>query len=222
MLSDKSVTSIESFYSMVDAQIQKFPDSRLLRRVNDGTVTLIHYQTILATLFHQTYSSPYTFAKAAVRCSWHHEQAKEYLLRHAEEERTHWRWVLQDLAAVGYAGADLRHEPPHPTSQAYIGLNHLVAEEHPVARLAIAAVLEGIGAAHGAVYGRKLLEQLALKPEQASFFLSHAETDKTHTVELREVIQACDLSSGEWKWMEYSARTAGQFYRAMYDHEGYA
>jgi hypothetical protein len=40
----------------------------------------------------------HTFARAAVNCDWRHELAKEYLLRHAEEERTHWRWVLDDLS----------------------------------------------------------------------------------------------------------------------------
>jgi hypothetical protein len=207
---------------MVQRQLDAFEGTRFLRLVNEGRAHMRDYHTVLATLFHQTYSGPYTFALAAVRCPWQHEAAKEYLLRHAEEERTHWRWVLQDLAATGYTGQSPRDMFPHPTCQAYISLNLYVAENMPVARLAIAAVLEGIGARHGAGYGRRLLDAVGISATQASFFLSHGETDKTHSLELGQVIQECELSSEEWRWMVYAAECAGRFYRAMYDHEGYS
>jgi hypothetical protein len=217
----KSKSPVDALYDEVRSQIDGFCDARLLRRVEQGELALSHYHAILTTLFHQTYSSPYTFARAAVNCSWKYEVAKEYLLQHAEEERTHWRWVLDDLRATRFSGPDPRSQPPHLTTQAYIGLNYYVAETQPVARLAIAAVLEGIGATHGALYGRQMLGALKLRKEQASFFLSHAETDKVHTAEIRATIERCSLSSQEWQWMNYAARAAGTFYRAMYDHEGF-
>jgi heme oxygenase len=156
-----------------------------------------------------------------VNCQWRHEAAKEYLLQHAEEERVHWRWVLNDLAATGYMGSNPRAHPPHASCQAFLGLLYYISEEAPVARLAIAAVLEGIGARHGGTYGRKLLDALQLKPEQASFFLSHGETDKTHTVELRQAIAGCTLTLADWEWMKHAASAAGAFYRAIYDHDAY-
>ena len=208
--------------STIASRIDGFTEARLVRHVEAGTVTMAHYHALLVTVFHQTYSGPYTFARAGVNCEWRHEEAKEYLIRHAEEERTHWRWVLDDLASTGYAGPSPRTTPPHPSCQAYIGLNYYIAEHVPVARLAIAAVLEGIGAAHGGAYGGKLLQLLQLSQSQASFFLSHGITDKAHSLELREVIARCSLSSEEWMWMNYAADTAGLFYRAMYDHEAYA
>jgi hypothetical protein len=218
----KTIFPAKRFEGIVAAAIEAFSTARLLQRVNAGQVNMQHYHAILSTLFHQTYSGPYTFARAAVNCDWRHEVAKEYLLRHAEEERTHWRWVLDDLKATGYSGPDLRKEPPHHTTQAYIGLNYYIAEEIPIARLAIAAVLEGIGAALGGKYGRVMLQTLKLQKSQASFFLSHAETDVVHTAELSDVIAASQLTDDEWQWMNHAAETAGRFYRAMYDHEAFA
>jgi Iron-containing redox enzyme len=217
-----SISPAADFERSVAAAIQIFPTGRLLRLAETGQVELRHYHAILCTLFHQTYSGPYTFARAAVNCDWRHAVAKEYLLRHAEEERTHWRWVLDDLRATGYVGPDLRREPPHWSTQAYLGLNYYIAQEVPIARLAIAAVLEGIGAAHGGTYGKKLLQALNLQKSQASFFLSHAETDVVHTAELSEIIAASDLTGDEWRWMNHAAEAAGRFYRGMYDHEGFA
>lgn len=217
-----AISPAAEFELTVTAAINGFPSARLLQRADTGQVEMRHYHAILSTLFHQTYSSPYTFARAAVNCSWHHEGAKEYLLRHAEEERTHWRWILDDLKATGYTGPDLRHEPPHYSAQAYIGLNYYIAEQVPIARLAIAAVLEGIGAALGGKYGRLLLQTLRLQQSQASFFMTHAETDVVHTAELSEIIAASSLTNEEWRWMNHAAETAGRFYRGMYDHEGFA
>ena len=214
-------TPLERFDAVVGEQVANFEGNRFLRRVSNGTVSMANYHALLCTLFHQTYSGPYTFARAAVNCSWKHEAAKDYLLQHAEEERTHWRWLLNDLVATGYRGPNLQKTPPHPSSQSFIGLLYYVADEYPIARLAIASVLEGIGAAHGGTYGRRLLGALCLKPSQATFSLSHAETDKKHIVELHSAIAACELSTEDWLWMEHAARMAGRLYRDMYDHEAY-
>jgi len=218
----KTLGSVEVFDKTVADQIAAFETARLMKRVAAGAVTMAHYHAILTTLFHQTYSSLYTFAKAAANCTWRHEKIKEYLLQHAEEERTHWRWVLDDLNNTGYTGPSPRTTFPHPTCEAYISFNEKIAERIPIARLAIAAVLEGIGAHFGGLYGKKLLDGLKITPKQASFFLSHGETDKVHNKELTEVIHASDLTPEEWGGMIHAATIAGIFYRAMYDHEAFA
>lgn len=209
------------FERTVATAIHNFPTARLLRRADAGQVEMRHYHAILCCLFHQTYSGPYTFARAAVNCEWRHELAKEYLLRHAEEERIHWRWILDDLKSTGYSGPDLRNAPPHYTTQAYLGLNYYIAEHTPIARLATAAVLEGIGAAYGGVYARKIVQQLKLQKCQISFFSSHAETDVVHTAELNNVLAASELTTEDWTWMSHAAEIAGRFYRAIYDHEAF-
>lgn len=210
------------FRDTVGDHVAAFKAAGLVKRVERDDVSLTHYHAILTTLFHQTRSSPFTFAEAAANCDWRHEAAKEYLLQHAEEERTHWRWVLNDLRNSGYDGPDPRSLFPHPTCEAYISFNERVAKRMPVARLAIACVLEGIGAAFGEQYGRRLLQSLKLRPDQGSFFLSHGETDKQHIEEVWEVIARCDLRPEEWSWMNHAAAVAGHLYCAMYSHEAFA
>jgi hypothetical protein len=214
-------TAKNRFAQAVENAIEAFPHNRLCQRVDAGSLEMKHYHAILLTIFHQTYKSPYTFARAAVNCSWRHEAAKDYLLHHAEEERTHWRWVLEDLAATAYDGPSPRDGFPHPTCQAYLGLNYFVADEMPIGRLAIAAVLEGIGARCGGPYAKRLVQKLQLGKHQTKFFASHGETDKAHIEEVHNIINQCELTPEEWGWMEYAALTAGQFYRAMYDHEAF-
>jgi hypothetical protein len=206
----------------VGRQIAQFEQAALLRHVRAGTVRLEHYHAILTTVFHQTRDGPYAFALAAAHCSWRHVAAKEYLLQHAEEERTHWRWVLDDLASTGYRGPDCVTLPIHPTTERYLGFLRDISEHTPLGRLAAAAVLEGIGATFGGQYGRRLLTLLGLEPTQATFFTSHGETDKVHTEELWQILRACELDSSEWLELEAAARLTGTYYRAMYDHEAFA
>src|SRR3569833_64479 len=210
------------FSQIVDQRINDFRGALALSLIDRREFKISHYHILLNTLFHQTYSGPYTFAKAASACSWKHASIKEYLLVHAYEERTHWRWVLDDLNNTGFAGEDPRTQSPHPSCEAYICFNDMIAERAPFARLAIATVLEGIGARVGGEYGRKLLTALAIGTHQASFFLSYCETDMQLSRELADVIGATENIAGEWDWMCYAADMAGQFYRAMYDHDGFA
>ncbi|HVO46278.1 MAG TPA: iron-containing redox enzyme family protein [Steroidobacteraceae bacterium] len=215
-------SALAQFERTVNKAVEAFPSSSLLQRLQLGTLQMSDYHLILTTLFHQTYSSPYTFARAAVNCSWHHEAAKEFLLRHADEERTHWRWILNDLDATGYRGTPPRSLPPHHSAQAFIGLNYFLAEECPVSRLAVACVVEGIGAKYGSVYGGKLLAALNLDKSQASFFINHGQTDIQHTAELRSLVESLSLSANEWQWMHHAAEVAGRFYRGMYEHDSHA
>jgi hypothetical protein len=92
------------FQDSVAKQIASFEGAELVERVARSDLSLGHYYSILTTLFHQTRSSPYTFAETAANCDWIHEEAKEFLLQHADEEKTHWRWILNDLKNTGFAG----------------------------------------------------------------------------------------------------------------------
>jgi len=216
------LTSNESeFRDVVAKGIANFADAQVVRRLVDGALTLADYQTVLLTLFHQSYDGPYNMALAASRCSWRHEAAKEYLIVHAAEESPHWRWILDDLSKTAYAGPSPRELFPHPTCQAYVSFTEHISEKAPYTRLATASVLEGIAAEFGEKYGRLLLQRLQLGKEQATFFLRHAETDKKHSKEIADTISRCGFNAQEWGWMTYVAKIAGSFYMEMYNHDGY-
>ncbi len=129
--------------------------------------------------------------------------------------------MLNDLNAPGHRAPDIREEPPHYSAQAYIGLNNYIPTEYPIARLAISAVLGGIGLTHGGSYGKKLLTFLEPQNSQASFLLSRGQTDILYTAKPNNLIGALDLAGEEWRWMNHAAETTWRFYRGMYDHGGF-
>ena len=207
----------EEFMQLVRCETASFPQNELCRRIDEGRVTLDDYKGLLRMLFHQTYFGPGTFALAGANCESRHCEARSYLLHHADEEKSHWKWVLNDLKAVGDTRPDPREQFPQQACQAYIAFNFFVAHRQPIARLAIAAVLENLGATHSKRYATKLCTQLRLKPEQASFFYGHSDTDVMHTQDILNVIRESRLDRNEWAWMHHAARMASAMYRRMYD-----
>ena len=211
------MSSREHFLTVADAAVAAFPENRLCRRLEAGEMSVGDYHALLRMLFHQTFEGPSTFALAAAHCAPRHHRARDYLLAHAEEEKSHWQWVINDLRATGDLGPDPRTQFPAPACAAYVAFNVYTALRQPLARLGIAAVLEGIGAVHGTNYGGKLVRGLRLERAQASFFLSHGALDVGHVADVLAIIEASEPSQAEWEWLCHAARMSGLLYRRMYD-----
>lgn len=127
------------------------------------------------------------------------------------------QWVIEDLRATGFTGPDPRTRFPHPATQRYIALNVYLAIRMPIARLAIAAFLEGVGATHGKNYATKLCVRLGLTASQAKFLFGHGDTDVGHMEDIMRVLGEADLTPYEWAWMGHAARTAASLYGEMYN-----
>jgi hypothetical protein len=67
-----------------------------------------------------------------------------YFARHADEERGHDDWLLEDMEGLGIPAADVRSRLPPADVAAMIGAQYyLIAHAHPIALLGCFAVLEG-------------------------------------------------------------------------------
>lgn len=209
--------SREEFIATVHGLVAEFPGNRLCRLIDSGGFNLRHYHAWLNIIFHQTFEGPSTFAMAAGQCDPRRHQIRDYLIEHAEEERTHWQWVIDDLQATGFQASDPRFRFAHAATQNYLAFNAYCCLRRPEARLASAAFLEGVGAAHGKNYGLKICALIGLKPQQAKFLFGHGDTDVGHTADIFRVLGDADLSGYEWAWMVHAAQTAASLYGAMYD-----
>ncbi len=207
----------EEFIRMAKAAVETFGTNPMFAKIDAGQFALRHYHGWLRTIFHQVFQSAPTFAMAGANCDLRMQPIRDYLIEHAEEERTHWRWVLDDLSSTGYTGPDPRSEMPNLPTQNYISLNFFLASRTPVARLGTAAVLEGIGATYSKRYSEAIGAQLGFKPDQLSFAYGHGDTDVGHTEDIYRVLSEADLSSYEWAWCTHAARMAGQLYGQMYE-----
>ncbi len=205
-----------TFETVVASQVAAFADTSAYSKLKADTLSLSDYQNLLLTIFHQTQDGPATFALAAGFLPPDRFEARSYLMHHAEEEKLHWQWVIEDLKNTNYAGPDPRTKLPRTATAAYVAYNYAIAMRFPIGRLAIAATLESIGARYGAESAARLMSQLKLQPNQVRFFEGHGDTDIGHTQDILDVLKRSELTSAEWEQMCHVAEVAGQLYRNMY------
>jgi Iron-containing redox enzyme len=197
--------------------IEGFSGNRVFVNLKEGTWDEKQYHGLLLTLLYQVYQGTMSFAAAAANCPPRLTMLREFLVHHAHEEMPHYKWIIDDLNSTGYQGPDPLTLLPPPSTLAYVSFNINNAQHAPGSRLASSIVLEGIGQRFGGSFGRQVVEQTSLKPENLTFFLSHGETDKTHIVELWDIIEQTPLTPEEWRWMAHSSYVAGTFYKRMWD-----
>jgi hypothetical protein len=209
--------NLEGLLAARDAAIHAFDDNLFFRRLREGSSSREVFADLVEQFYHQTLQSSSSFALAGARCPISQTEAKEYLFAHAEEEKTHWRWTLDDLGALGRDPAAVTRSYPLPATTAYIAFNFHTAETAPVCRLALALVLEGIAAHYGPPIGRLLVEKLGVTRSQMTFVSSHSTTDAHHSVELADLFGRLKLSGEEWAMAAYCAQAAGYLYGQIYD-----
>ncbi|MFG2332644.1 iron-containing redox enzyme family protein [Streptomyces sp. NPDC048604] len=134
--------------------------------------------------------------RAAARCAALDEPAAPrlatYCLRHAEEERGHDAWLLDDLAAAGAGPAAV---PPAEVVELAGSQYYRIEHEHPVALLGYMAVLEGH--APSPTLAGRLAAATGLPDAAFRTVREHAELDGGHADEIHRVLDELPLSSGE-------------------------
>src|SRR5688500_7822036 len=96
-LQKKIMDNRNELQSRAAKAIENFRENRIFQTLDSGPITKADYQSLLLMIFHQTFEVPGTFALAGVNCSTRFQQVKEYLFHHADEEKSHWQWVIDDL-----------------------------------------------------------------------------------------------------------------------------
>jgi hypothetical protein len=207
----------QEFEVVVKSEVDRFPSVQLLKKVEAGTLSMEDYHQYLKIVFHQSFNAPASFALAGGSCPPNRYEVRDYFIKHAEEERKHWQWVLGDLEKTGYRGPDLRSSLPSPRVSAYIAFNFFVAQRYPIARLANAAVLECIGATHAKRYAKMICDLLKLTKDQVFFTYGHSDTDIGHTEDIFNILKGNVSDEIEWKWLIHAAQTSALLYRDMYN-----
>ncbi len=127
-----------------------------------------------------------------------------YLARHADEERGHDGWLLEDLEACGGDPRDALLRIPSPSVATLVGAQYYWLHHfHPVALLGHMAVVEGYSPQPGFA---ERLRGLTGYPRDAFRALSrHERLDVRHKRELYATIDALDLAPRHERMLAVSA-----------------
>lgn len=212
-------SSPEGYMAAVEGAIADFSkDNQVFTKISQKNFTITDYHRLLTSIFHQVFYSSTSFAIAGGMLAQSNLIARDYLFHHAEEEKDHWIWILQDLESTGYKGEDPRCGFPNPAAQAYLSYGVFLSMMKPLGRLAMANVLEGISARYGLSTGKNVVGTLGITKEQAKFFILHGELDQGHSQDIVEVLKASqNVSAEDWAELSHIARTTAVLYRNIYN-----
>ena len=203
-------TSIEKAVSSFEK------NNPFLEKIVSQKLIIEDYHGLLLRLFQQVWRSSSSFALAAASVDMRHQGPRDYLLHHAEEEKSHWVWILNDLSGTGYKGADPRTVYAPAATTAYYSYAMFLAAHFPIGRLCMAAVLEGISGTFGPKYGPDIVKILKIKPEYMQFFKSHGELDQGHSQDIIDVLRKTELTGFEYWQLIGVAQTTVELYKAIY------
>ncbi|MEU9161433.1 hypothetical protein AB0D29_14340 [Streptomyces sp. NPDC048424] len=145
------------------------------------------YPRYLAAMHALVRASVPLLERAAERCAELDDPAARtlaaYYARHAEEERDHDTWLLEDLAAAGSGPAAV---PPPVVVELAGAQYYRIEHEHPVTLLGYIAVLEGN--APGPRLADRLAEATGLPDGAFRTLREHAELDGGHLDDLHRVL----------------------------------
>jgi Iron-containing redox enzyme len=116
-----------------------------------------------------------------------------YLTAHADEERDHDEWLLDDLELLGVDRAEVLARVPSPTVARLLGAQYYWAfHYHPVALLGYIALMEGYPPSPWLI--EHLIARTGYRREVLRTFAEHGELDPHHRDELDEAIDSLPLT----------------------------
>jgi heme oxygenase-like protein len=118
----------------------------------------------------------------------------EYLARHADEERDHDAWLLEDLELMGVDRGAVARGLPSTTVASLVGSQYYwTYHVHPVGQLGYISFMEGFPPSNELV--DRLIEVSGYPRDAFRTFIEHGELDPHHRDELDEAIDALPLTA---------------------------
>ena len=153
----------------------------VVRRIEDGSVTLEDYRRLLLNLRQQVVDGGRWISLAAANFSVELFWLRSAAIGHAADEHRDYQLLERDYAAVGGDPGLMATTSANVGSAALSAfVFHRAGQPDPVDLLGAMFVIEGLGAANAAGWADCLAATLGLRDDQLSFLRYHAEGDSEH------------------------------------------
>jgi 3-oxoacyl-[acyl-carrier-protein] synthase-3 len=185
----------------------------IVRRIEDGTVTLADYRALLLGLRQQVIDGGRWISQAAASFSADWFWLRSAAIRHAAAEHRDFEMLERDYAAAGGAPALMAATAPVPASRALSAfLFRQAAQPDPVDLLGAMFVIEGLGARMAGGWAARLAAVLGLHDGQLSFLRYHAAGDTEHFALLEGALRSGALSDAAVTRVIETARVTARLY----------
>lgn len=192
-LTTDAAATVDSLTERLAAVWAEFEDRLaevpILRRLDEGTVTLADYSRLLFNLRQQVVDGSPWISRAASNFDIAHFELRSAAIRHAEEEHRDYLMIERDYVAIGGSLDELRAGRKNLGSEALSGYMFSYADRpNPIGLLGAMFIIEGLGAQRAAGWAARFQEVLGLADNQVFFMKYHEEADAQHTGGLEAIL----------------------------------
>ena len=191
----------------------RLAEVRVLKRLDEGSVTLDDYKRLLHNLRQQVVVGSLWISRAASNFDVEHFELRTAAIRHAEEEHRDYLMIERDYVAVGGSLDDLRARRKNVGSEALSGYMFTYADRpNPVGLLGAMFIIEGLGARRAAGWAARFQEVLGLADSQVRFMTYHQEADAQHTGGLESILSSGMLTEEDADEVVRCAQVVARLY----------
>lgn len=195
--------------------------SRFVQAVHGGEFDAKLFAIYMFETYHYTAHNARNQALVGVRAL---DQAPKYLkfcFHHACEETGHELMALHDVMSLGLREDSFEIPAPLPETEVLIAYLYWISGTgNPLRRLGYSYWAENVYA-YVMPAIRKMQEVLGLADNQLTFFISHAEIDKEHALEVRQMLENHCRTREDWdavrRVMETSLSLTARMIEGAYD-----
>lgn len=185
----------------------------ILRRLDEGTVTLHDYQRLLFNLRQQVVDGSPWISRAASNFDIEHFELRTAAIKHAQEEHRDYLMLERDYVAVGGSLDELRGGRKNLGSEALSGYMFTYADRpNPVGLLGAMYIIEGLGAQRAAGWAARFQEVLGLADSQVHFMRYHEVADGNHTGDLEAILTSGMISDDDADEIVRCAQVVARLY----------
>jgi 3-oxoacyl-[acyl-carrier-protein] synthase-3 len=193
----------------------------VIRRIEDGTVTLEDYRQLLLNLRQQVADGGRWISLAAANFSTGLFWLRSAAIAHAAAEHRDYQLLERDYATVGGDPADMAATPANIGSAALSAfVFHRAGLPDPVDLLGAMFVIEGLGKSKAGLWADRLQQSLGLRDDQVSFLRYHADGDDEHFAVLRAALRSAVFDDATGTRIVKTARVVARLYALQLEELG--
>jgi 3-oxoacyl-[acyl-carrier-protein] synthase III len=214
----RTVTGLAGVWAEFQRRLDRVP---VIRRIEDGTVTLEDYRQLLLNLRQQVVDGGRWISLAAANFSASLFWLRSAAIQHAAAEHRDYQLLEHDYAALGGDPADMAATPANIGSAALSAfVFHRAGLPDPVDLLGAMFVIEGLGKSTAGLWADRLQHSLALRDDQVSFLRYHAHGDEEHFGVLSAALRSGAFDDATGTRIVKTARVVARLYALQLEELG--
>jgi 3-oxoacyl-[acyl-carrier-protein] synthase-3 len=198
-----------------DERLSQVP---VIARVENGTVTLDDYRSVLLNIRQQVIEGGRWIAQAAASMSIELFAVRSLLIRHAAEEHTDYQMLEADYVSVGGSLARMTTQRKNVGSEALSAfMFHQASQPDPLDLFGAMFIIEGLGFSRAANWAKQISDSLGLDDGQVSFLAYHGLNDDSHFDKLRAVLSNPLIDQDLAERLAHTARVVARLYALQFE-----